>query len=504
MIFIDKINKILWITSHKTGISTISTYLMNLYFDNKYTDGYYVNELINLGLCEYKEEYKDYHKVFIFRDPYKRFISAFLQDIYYAYNMDYYNKDIPFYDYCLFLKNNYDKSNINYLEYNGIFYDLNHNLTDNNCSSIFSNLLITNLRTVKKELYNDLNLLEFKIDESLNLDDLSNYLKNLNRKNSLDINIIKSNVKTYDKNLKINAFNINLCEFARNINKLIPTYEYFYNEEIKSIVNILYKEDFDLYKEFGIDNATFNFNIPKINDDCYIQKNQILNYKYKSNNPNHVFLILQSNFTIKSLFEMLNSIIKYNINIDIYIFVDSFYFIKYSEIFNNTNIFFINSNYSYKYELTDKLLVDKYLEMYSSIENKYENIIIYHTIPVFVSNLIDECIEKNKLTEQTFNNFDLLGKSWYFYNEVKKDFDKFNYEKYYLMNYNGLCFNNDSFITFFTKMKELVDKIEGKYPIFVVLSPIILRENMDNISLLDDECSINNGKKIFSNYITIT
>lgn len=45
MIITDTKNKILWITSHKSVVSTITTFIMNIYFDNQYNSGYYYNFL---------------------------------------------------------------------------------------------------------------------------------------------------------------------------------------------------------------------------------------------------------------------------------------------------------------------------------------------------------------------------------------------------------------------------------------------------------------------------
>lgn len=243
----DKINKILYITSHKCGICTISTFVMNTYFDNTYKEKYYMDELRELNLVGYNDEYKDYYKILILRDPYKRFISGFLQDIstYGVYKNQ--TIELSFYDFCKYIESIYQTPNIDYLIENDTIKYLSTNITSKK-ASYKKTLLNHHFETQYSQLYWDLKHIN-NVDLAIMLEDLTDTLNFVKKKYNLSTNILFANAKKYTAStLDVINTPINDLKHVREY----PYYTQFYNTEIKNICEKIYDEDFTLIQKYGL------------------------------------------------------------------------------------------------------------------------------------------------------------------------------------------------------------------------------------------------------------
>lgn len=248
-LIVDKINKILFVTSHKCGISTISTFVLNIYENNKHKSTYAMGQLAKLGCTKYNKEYDSYYKILVLRNPYNRFISSILQDSIYRYSND--EIDLTFYDFCRFLHQIYDKPNINYfINSENIKKPLSINLTHNKCKNIVSkNLLNAHLEPQTQQIHNEINFIN-NFDKVIELGDLENTLKFIKNKYNLNVTIYHANEKPKSTDTNIDIVNTKIKDF-KNI-KNFPLYSKFYNNEIKHICEEIYSEDFDLCSKYGI------------------------------------------------------------------------------------------------------------------------------------------------------------------------------------------------------------------------------------------------------------
>ena len=214
-LLVDDINKIIYLTPHKCGHFTISTFIKRSQ-KNICDIGYYSETYTKTFL----NEYIYYYKVLILRDPYKRFISGFLQDCLYNHNEYYKTIKKTFKEYCKFLLDN-------------------------------KNELTTHLVTQYSEINDIVELFECKFDKIINTEQIDDMLIEINNKYNLGVKIEKGNEKKYD-NCKSNVDIIN--EMISNIanGAQFPSYEYFYDEEIKNIIKNIYEKDFELLKKFKI------------------------------------------------------------------------------------------------------------------------------------------------------------------------------------------------------------------------------------------------------------
>lgn len=252
-LIIDTINKILFITSHKCGISTISSFVLNNYTNNNYLYGYGYNKIKELGYTEYKEEYNNYYKILVLRNPYERFISSILEDTNTLYKDV--SIDLTFRDFCKYLEKIYDTPHVDYIiDKNNDKIKLPFYLTNltnsTNSIEITKNLLTHHLEGQIKQTYYDILKVGEKFDKIIMLDQLQDTLEFIKDKYKLSTNIFHVNTKCKSPDVNLDIINTNINDF-KNIS-CFPTYDKFYNDEIKNICEKIYSDDFILLQKYGI------------------------------------------------------------------------------------------------------------------------------------------------------------------------------------------------------------------------------------------------------------
>lgn len=476
MLLADEINKICWICPHKCGINTLTTLIMRIYGFHVEL-GYYVNKLIELGYCDFKEEYKSYHKILVIRNPYERFISGFLEDL---LNVNFYKTmDVTFYNYCRFLKDIYDKPEVDYYISNGIKTQINGLTTKQKCN--FKNKLLGHISTLKKEVYNDMFFFDFKIDKIIETKNLTKYLNEIKESYNINVDVnFVGNKKDYLEKVNYSMLNISINEIIRGIK--YPSFQYFYNEEIKEIVRLLYDEDFQLFNDLNYEHEFDHFEIP---ESLTLEFERAI-FDFKSTPAkefsSYCILIVPNSLNIYKFSKTIESIKRHQL-CDIYILVDQIYYNKYSSYFSDTNVYLIKSGCEfYNYNMLDDSFILKYLEMY---KNLYETVILYNDMPIFVSDLSQKVFNPIGKIEK----IDFERETWYFKSELEKDIESFGYSNYYLLNYNGIVLCSKAFLETFNTIKEISHLKNGNYPILEVLIPTILKNNnydFDNIYSADE------------------
>ena len=257
-ILVDNINKIVYVLPHKCGQYTISTFLMRIYNNsNNYDADYYTHELEKMGMTKFKKEYIKYHKILVLRNPYERFISGFLQDCTKKCNLEYKNINLTFYEYCLYLKKIYNKKCVNYYikDNKNILFSNNFNIT---YDKLYENKLKHHIKPMYNEIDNLLKLFNYKFDKVIIVDELTETLNNIKVKFNIKIDFEIGNKKKYNESDNIDIINTKVCDIANGAP--YPQIQKFYNKEIYDIVKQLYKDDFNMFKQFKIeDKLIFNY-----------------------------------------------------------------------------------------------------------------------------------------------------------------------------------------------------------------------------------------------------
>ncbi len=220
IIFIDDINKIVYIMAPKCGSTSIAKHLnVNNIFT--YEDEKQIHVLKS----------NDYLKIIIYRkNIYARFMSGFYEDL---ISTNCYNEmDINFGSYLLFLYNCFINKipEVNNLYYNGKTYPLGYGgdllLPITNNQGVF----VSHIQSQKKAISYIINIIEgnnVKICELSNLNKLINNIHE-NKKDFKPINI----------NLDITKLNV-----LKN-NNISVDYTYL-TETHKELIDKIYKEDYD-------------------------------------------------------------------------------------------------------------------------------------------------------------------------------------------------------------------------------------------------------------------
>lgn len=225
LIFIDNLNKIIYIMSPKCGTTTIAN-MLSVDINHKYND----KELENLNNPEYK-------KIIIIRKSIiDRFLSGFYEDLF--NNSCYNNIDITFNDYLLFLHKCYTEKIPN-VDNTYIYNNLNMPLWFGNCSGVYRSITDKNgnfsshIMSQKYAICNLVNKINC-IDniQIIELNDLSTILPN---------NVEKKNVKKKIENIEnINISNMTLSYIKANRLIISST---FLDEKQKEIILDMYKDD---------------------------------------------------------------------------------------------------------------------------------------------------------------------------------------------------------------------------------------------------------------------
>jgi hypothetical protein len=237
LIFLDIKNKIFYIASPKCGNHTIAKHL-EIYIHTPI-----VNENNYLSDSEYK-------KIIIVRNVLDRFYSGFCEDL--TNNTCYEDINITFYEYILFLKYCFDNKLKNVTNLNAFYENLDVPIWWGNCSNIY--LPITNSNGI--------------IDGHIKSqhDSINSYVNiiistsNCNNVEITDIKQLKfNNVNIeHEKKYTSNSFNFEskLSDIKKyvKLNNCYPKKENMYNSEIISIINHIYKKDYEfidsLYNTF--------------------------------------------------------------------------------------------------------------------------------------------------------------------------------------------------------------------------------------------------------------
>lgn len=241
MLFRDDINKIIYITSHKCGCSTISSFLMQLY-NQPLTEGrsYYGSPLTALGYCTINETHKDYFKILILRDPIKRFCSALYQDCV-LHHYTFGETDITIYELLLLMRNIQTDNIVDNI-------DLAKKISSD-CK------LNTHLRTQFDDIEKNMNLMEqlnFKIDKVINIENFDSEMIDIKHnvfKGKISIPKNRKNVKQY-----VNSY---VDIVTTKVNSLYDLQEFpditnFQEEKILNLIKTIYQKDYELIENFGI------------------------------------------------------------------------------------------------------------------------------------------------------------------------------------------------------------------------------------------------------------
>lgn len=485
-LLVDNINKIAYILPHKCGQYTISTFIMKIYGFNLKSN-YYVSELKKLGLTTFKKEYKDHYKILVLRNPFERFISGFLQDAL-MYQCDIYkNIDLTFYEYCLYLKEIYDKENIDYYikNNNKIQFNNNYHITS---KKMYKNKLNGHIAPMYNEINDLLVLFEYDFDKVIFVDELNETLNDIKLKFNINIEFEAGNKKIYNNNITHNIINTPIYEIAYNLPCPMP--KKFYNKEIYDIVKLIYEDDFNLIKKFNIDDK-LNFDYTT----CDFLNNISSHISNKNDCSNCCILIIPNKFNSLLFDDFIKSKLKYEL-CDIYITVPELYFNKYNFIEKTTNIKLFSSNENLN--VCSKNIVKQYLNMYS---DKYSKIIIYNDLPIFTDDF--------DINKQYYNIFlykiNLDDNDWY-NNEIKKDIDIILYESIYKCNYNGIMMDSKIFLEIFNDIQDFIMIKNGNYPVIEYILPTIIMNNdydTNEIYSLDNTLWNKNSEKL-ENYLSFT
>jgi hypothetical protein len=232
--YIDNINKQCFIVPPKCGTTTVAKKL-NLPNNKLYLD----NEIIDV----LKD--KNYLKIIVVRDVIDRFLSGFYEDLY--NNKCYNDLDITFKEYMYFLKFCFDNKlkNINNIN---VYFNINKEINWGNCSNLCFPItteqgnISGHIASQKNEIF----YLQTIIDDDDNNVIIIDVMQ-------LSSGLICNYTNYNDMDIKNNISDIPLSEIK---NKNIITKQI--SNEIKEIINYIYKEDIDYINELFMKYSKFD------------------------------------------------------------------------------------------------------------------------------------------------------------------------------------------------------------------------------------------------------
>jgi hypothetical protein len=233
-VLIDNKHKIIFVVPHKGGQFTFSTWIKNATSTNGkiYNSDYYTKEV---NQFDFTKNYDDYEKYLILRDPYKKFISGFLQECFSGYIKEYKDMDLTFFQYCnKILQHKIQNKDFIYKKF-----------------PLLKNGMMTfHLRSNFHELKDFIHKFKGNFNKVILTEESSKLLKELNIKHKVNAPIGAGNKKNYNDNIKYNIISQKICDIANGLP--YPSYKKWYNKRIKKLVDIFYAEDFALFKRYKL------------------------------------------------------------------------------------------------------------------------------------------------------------------------------------------------------------------------------------------------------------
>ena len=195
------------------------------------------NEIIDI------DQYTNYKKLWIARNPYDRLVSGFL----YLLNnfVTYVYRTLPDQKFAGWFGKRYMKNQDINKSYQQIIEYKNHPSFRN-----FVKILLTiDIKTANKHIslqslpYFCHVLNKSNFDEIVNIRYLNDRLHKLNEELGVSGNITISNITHFNDDTT-HICDVNIIEYTKQHNKTYPRYQYFYDNEIKADVDKIYHEDF--------------------------------------------------------------------------------------------------------------------------------------------------------------------------------------------------------------------------------------------------------------------
>lgn len=223
---IDHNNKIIFCSSPKAGtnhVKRLYLYYNNIEYDQK---TFHSSDILPENIDEYKI-------ILFIRNPYKRFVSGYIEKGIIKNHYNFLNRNIlTFSDYVNFIYNNKDV----------LFYTRNKPyLIERQGDLIFH---------FAPQINNDTKKL--KLDKVFDIENINyNYFDNI-YENKINDEVKKqrgTHNNKYYSDIKEYFYNKPLLEYKDNIK--IPTYEYFFNEDLKNKLYEIYKSDFEFFGNIG-------------------------------------------------------------------------------------------------------------------------------------------------------------------------------------------------------------------------------------------------------------
>jgi len=476
-VLVDDKHKFLFVLPHKCGQISISSYLYRLNVDQNVKNDYYSPIF---GNFDYNKSYDDYYKILILRNPYKRFISGFLQDCTDNQNNFYRNFDITFKEFCNYLKEIYYLPNV--------YYE-NCLLTNNHK---FKNKLSAHLESQYVEIHNYLDYFDHKFDKIIFTENINDLLIDLNNKLNKNIDISIGNQKSYvNYDIDIKNIKVNLIATGHPY----PHLSKFYNDDIKKIVEEIYEEDFNLIEKFNLNIAFEDIFDNNILTDKVIDVNNVQNY-----NSEFCLLIIPNDNKLE-YFEKFYESLNKNCFFDTYILQPKGLYTFCDKQYKHPHMYY------YSYDNTVNVLsnniADEYLNLFSKLKKQYQYIVIYNDYPVF-----NKKIDNFKHNFINIEEINFEQDTWCHIKEIIKDSHLLEYTKY-CMNYNGLVINFDSFFKLFTEVNEIASKKTGNYPVLEIILPTLINQKYDknefyqiDYTMWEDNDYL--SMKLSENYISFT
>jgi hypothetical protein len=244
MIFIDYNKKRVFILAAKCGNHTISDYL------NCGLQGSFDQTEISSALGN-----KDFKKIFVIRNPYVRFLSGFYEDL--GNNDCYNNIDVSFKQYVQFLYYCHCNKIANVNNLNVYFPNNNQEIYWG--GNLDLQLPITDVNgTITGHIEKQTQFIKFFFDlfqiKDIKVIDVCELSDTLGLKSSSEI----KNTKTYTLGNVTNQ--IKLSDLKKNP-ELRVNHKLLYDKEIISILDVIYKDDFDFIKYLNRNGYNFNYEI---------------------------------------------------------------------------------------------------------------------------------------------------------------------------------------------------------------------------------------------------